>query len=67
MPKRISLTISDDLAHRLSILADTYDCDVLDLAQELILDGVTVCEAAIEREACEQIHYLVHADPLGTA
>lgn len=67
MPKRITLNLSDDLAQRLTILADTYDCDVIDLAKELIQDGVTVCEAAIEREACEQIRYLAQVDPLGRA
>jgi predicted transcriptional regulator len=67
MPKRITLNLPEELAHRLAILADTYDCDVTDLAQELIEDGATICEAAIEREACEQIRYLANAEPLGRA
>lgn len=67
MPRKLFLTLSDDLAHRLTILADTYDLDVTELAHELIQDGVTICENAIEQEACEQIHYLTHAEPLGRA
>lgn len=67
MPKRITLNLPDDLAHRLSILADAYNIDVRELAQELMADGATICENAIEREACEQIRYLVNVDPLGTA
>lgn len=67
MPKRITLNLSDDLAHRLSILADAYNIDVRELAQELIADGATICENAIEREACEQITYLTHVEPLGRA
>lgn len=66
MPK-LTIQISDDLAQRLAILADAYDCDVTELAYELVQDGVTVCENAIEREACEQIRYLAHVEPLGTA
>lgn len=66
MPK-LTLRISDDLAQRLTILADAYDCDVTELALELVSDGVMVCEAAIEREACEQIRYLAQVDPAGTA
>ena len=67
MPKRITLTLPDELAERLASLADAYDLDVRELAQELIKDGATICENAIEREACEQITYLTHVEPLGTA
>ena len=67
MPKRITLNLSDDLAHRLTILADAYNIDVRELALELVQDGVTICEAAIECEACEQIRYLTHVEPLGRA
>ena len=67
MPKRITLNLPDDIAQRLSILADTYDCDVIQLAHDLVEDGVTHCENAIEQEAHDQIHYLTHAEPLGRA
>lgn len=67
MPKRLTLSISDDLAQRLAILADTYNCDVTELAAELVQDGATICEAAIEREACERISYLANVEPLGRA
>lgn len=67
MTQKVSLTLTDDLAQRLTILADIYNCDVIELMQELILDGTTVCEAAIEREACEQITFLATAEPAGRA
>lgn len=67
MPKRITLNLPDDLAQRLAILADAYNCDVRELALELVQDGTAVCENAIEREACEQIRYLANVQPLGTA
>ena len=67
MPKRITLNLPDDLAQRLAILADAYNCDVRELALELVQDGATICEHAIEAEACEQMHYLASVHPLGRA
>lgn len=67
MLKRISLTISDELAERLNILADYYDLPVLDMIRELLTDGATVCETAIKCEACAQIAWLAQVEPDGRA
>lgn len=67
MTQRITLTVSDELAKRLTWLADQYNCDVMELAHELIQDGASVCEDAINNEACEQIRMLVEMPAAGRA
>jgi len=65
--QRITLTISDDLAERLTWLADHYDCDVIELTHELLIDSIHFCQATIEAEACEQIRLLMEAPAIGRA
>jgi predicted transcriptional regulator len=67
MSQKVSLTLTDDLAQRLSWLADHYDCEVLELINELIEDGAHICETAIHDEACEQIRYLAQTPAAGRA
>lgn len=65
--RQIPIEISEDLALRLTWLANHYDCDILELITELIEDGAHICETAIHDEACEQIRYLAQTPPAGRA
>lgn len=67
MSKRIILTVSDELAERLSRIASHYDKDVRNFLIEMAEDQTLLLEEYHEREACEQISYLVNAEPLGRA
>lgn len=67
MPHKISITLPDELAERLTILADHYEAPVMDLILEIITSGAAVCEDAIHCEACQQIAWLAHVDPAGRA
>lgn len=67
MTRRLFITITDEEAERLAWLADHYDCDVTELAHELLTDSIHHCEAAIEAEACEQIRMLMEAPAMGRA
>jgi predicted transcriptional regulator len=64
---KITLTLSDKLAQRLSYLADYYDADIRDMLVEMLTDTASICEDAIACEACEQIAWLAQVEPAGRA
>lgn len=67
MTRRITLSLTDDEAIRLTALADVYNTGPIDLAGELLLQAIIFCESAIECEACEQIAWLANVEPEGRA
>lgn len=67
MTRRITVTITEEQALRLTVLADAYNCGAIELARDLLLEAIRFCESAIECEACEQIAWLAQVEPEGRA
>lgn len=67
MPKRITLTLPDELAERLARVADYYDKDV----REFILGFMDEQTEALEKYhvelACQQIEWFANVEPQGRA
>jgi predicted DNA-binding protein len=65
--RRIVLTITDELAERISRVASHYDRDAKTYIIEAIDDQTAMLEEYHHQEACEQIRYLVQVEPAGSA
>jgi hypothetical protein len=65
--RRIVLTITDELAERISRVASYYDRDAKTFITELMDDQTAMLEECHHQEACEQIRYLVQVEPAGNA
>jgi hypothetical protein len=67
MPKRLILTLPDELAERLSRVAAYYDQDAKALALDILNDQSAMLEDHHHDQACQQIAYLAAVEPAGRA
>lgn len=67
MTRRVTASIPDALHERLRYLADHYETSLAVLLPELLENAATICESHIQTTACEQIAWLVAAEPAGNA
>lgn len=67
MSKRITLTVSDELAERIARVADYYDKDVREFIVGFIDDQIALLEDYHADLACQQIEWLCSVKPEGNA
>lgn len=67
MSQRLIVTITDELAQRITVLADLANVDAPAMAIQLLLAGAELAEDIADEDACEQIAWLAAVEPQGRA